>query len=601
MPRVHKRKLGSRSYMNYSVDVLTEAIENVQNNNLSIRQAAARYNIPRRTLCNKIKQKHDKTAGGQTALSAEEEKIILNHILTCADWGMPLDSLEIRLIVKDYLLSMGKRIDKFTDNLPGESWYSAFIKRHKEELTVRKCQNITRVRAKVGVEQIVEYFSHLERSLHGIPALNVLNYDETNFSDDPGTKKMVFRRGVKYPERILNSSKGCISIMFAITADGNLLPCYVVYRAEHLWKTWVEGGPPGTRYGRTKTGWFDGPNYEDWFFRIVVPWAQKLEGRKCIIGDNLSSHISVSVLRKCEELDIQFIFLPPNATHLCQPLDVAFFSPLKKEWRKILTEYKIKNPSSSSLEKSMFPRLLKKLIGSANLNHKQTIVSGFKTCGIVPLDRSQVLKKIPGHHLEEQADVNIAPVISETLLNYLQECRRGGDTKAVSRQKKLNVPPGQSVSAADVELPSTTPEESPSTSKQPESNRRSCISDSETEDEDAVSLHDSTSDDLEDFGSVKLKPKAEQILVDSYVIVEFPLENQEKKTCYLGKITKIYSDHQYEVSCLRTKDFKVFVFPAEPDISDVDHFQIFAVLPDPITTRRGRIQFGLEIKKYFKN
>ena len=35
-----------------------------------------------------------------------------------------------------------------------------------------------------------------------------LNYDETNLSDEPGQKKCVFRRGINYPERVINFSKG---------------------------------------------------------------------------------------------------------------------------------------------------------------------------------------------------------------------------------------------------------------------------------------------------------------------------------------------------------------------------------------------------------
>ena len=48
-----------------------------------------------------------------------------------------------------------------------------------------------------------------------------------------------------------------------------------------------------------------------------------------MIEDNLSFHISESVVRKCERHNVKFICLPPNSTHLTQPLDVAYFKPLK--------------------------------------------------------------------------------------------------------------------------------------------------------------------------------------------------------------------------------------------------------------------------------
>ncbi|KAJ8917911.1 hypothetical protein NQ315_002604 [Exocentrus adspersus] len=42
------------------------------------------------------------------------------------------------------------------------------------------------------------------------------------------------------------------------TADGVLLPPYIIYKAEHLYDSWTERGPKGARYNRTKSGWMDG-------------------------------------------------------------------------------------------------------------------------------------------------------------------------------------------------------------------------------------------------------------------------------------------------------------------------------------------------------
>lgn len=134
----------------------------------------------------------------------------------------------------------------------------------------------------------------------------------------------------------MHHSKSATSIMFAGTATGELLPSYVVYKSEQLWDNWTLRGPKGTCYGRSKSGWFDGVTFEDWFRETALPYLRRLEGPKALIGDNLSSHFAPEVLRLCEQHDIRFICLPPNAIHLCQPLDVAFFRPLTTAWRSIL-------------------------------------------------------------------------------------------------------------------------------------------------------------------------------------------------------------------------------------------------------------------------
>ena len=108
--------------------------------------------------------------------------------------------------------------------------------------------------------------------------------------------------------------------MYAGFANGEILPPYVVYKSTHMWDQWCIGGPPGARYNCTKSGWFDMACFENWFLETALPILRRKEGRKVIIGDNLGAHISEAVVRKCQEYDISFVFLIPNATHLLQVL-----------------------------------------------------------------------------------------------------------------------------------------------------------------------------------------------------------------------------------------------------------------------------------------
>lgn len=69
----------------------------------------------------------------------------------------------------------------------------------------------------------------------------------------------------------------------------------------------------------------DATTFKDWFVSSFLPYAKRLEGRKALLGDNLASHFNDNVLNLCEEHNIAFVCLVPHSTHLCQPLDVAFF------------------------------------------------------------------------------------------------------------------------------------------------------------------------------------------------------------------------------------------------------------------------------------
>lgn len=198
---------------------------------------------------------------------------------------------------------------------------------HSKQISVRISQNIKRSRAEVSPDTINEYFCKLEESLEDVPLDNIVNYDETNLSDDPGRPKVIVRRGCKYPERVANHSKASTSLMVAASAAGELLPPYVVYKATHLYDSWTLDGPKGTRYNRSASGWFDGAIFCDWVKTVAVPFFDKKEGKRVLIGDNLSSHISVELIEFCYERNIHFVFLPPNSTHLTQPLDVSFLDP----------------------------------------------------------------------------------------------------------------------------------------------------------------------------------------------------------------------------------------------------------------------------------
>lgn len=304
-------------------------------------------------------------------------------------------------------------------------------------------QNIKRSRAEKNSGEMTNYFNNLQQSLDGIPKENILNYDETNLTDNPGAQKCLFRRGVKYPERVLNYTKGAISIMFAITAGGECLPPYVVYKAEHLYQQWRINGPKGARYNRSRSGWFDSTTFEDWFEMIVLPWAKAKIGTKILIGDNLASHINHRIVTMCEENDIRFVFLPPNSSHLTQPLDVCYFGPLKKLWRANLLDYKIKNPRETTINKSHFPELLKRLMHELN-EKTPNILSAFKSTGIHPFNPDKVINKLPDWRPQTEYSIDHA------LLQFLKENRAPDPMKKV-RNKKLSVPPGKSVTSIDFE------------------------------------------------------------------------------------------------------------------------------------------------------
>jgi hypothetical protein len=238
---------------------------------------------------------------------------------------------------------------RFLDNKPGPDFVKGFLKRHAR-LGVRTANLVKRSRAAVSVKDVEDFFDRFEKTAAGIPASNVFNYDETNLRDNPGAVKAIFQKGVKYAEQVRDHTKSAISIMLCGSGAGVVLPPYVVYQGANVYDAWCSRGPVGSVYSATKSGWFDMFTFTDWFKKIMLPHAKRLPGKKLLIGDNLSSHISCEVISLCKDNDIEFVCLPANSTDKMQPLDVGLFGPMKQAWRTQLRAYADKDPSAKAPE-----------------------------------------------------------------------------------------------------------------------------------------------------------------------------------------------------------------------------------------------------------
>ncbi|KAG5891329.1 hypothetical protein JTB14_036897 [Gonioctena quinquepunctata] len=200
---------------------------------------------------------------------------------------------------------------------------------------------------------------------------SVINYDETNIIDDSGREKKVVRRECRHPGRIIVSSKSSTSVMpgtahffphiklriFIIPGPNMAL------RRQFI----IEVRVDGSLWRYSKTG----------FEKLPCPiFRSKIKkGKKVMIGDNLASHISPYMIEECKTNNIIFILLLPNSTGLTQQLDVAFFRF----------------------------RLLKKCLealGKENIS--KNLMSGFKGAGLIPLNREEVLKRVPGKKVVEE-------------------------------------------------------------------------------------------------------------------------------------------------------------------------------------------------------
>lgn len=192
-------------------------------------------------------------------------------------------------------------------------------------------------------------------------------------------------------------------------------------------ENWTTYGPPGAKYDATPGGWFDTRTFTRWFLELFLSHVCDQEGVKVLVGDNLGSHFSPDVVSAAISNNIYFTALLPNSTHLTQPLDVAFFRPMKVMWRSVLNTWRIKTRRQGSIPKEVFPPLLRDLWQQMEINSPSNLCSGFWETGLCPLDPQQVLKNLPGSTTklregtkERDADV-IGRDLDDSLIQLLKE------------------------------------------------------------------------------------------------------------------------------------------------------------------------------------
>jgi len=421
----------------YLEERFKSALEAIKRQEMSVREAAKLYGVPRTTLQDRLNGAGDKD-GRPTALSVAEEAEIVGMVKLLGIWGFPFTSTDLCHFVKSYLDKKGV-VSVFKNNMPTHSFTVRFIGRHPD-LSLRTANPIKRSRAAVTREDVTSFIEHWAKTIEGIPAAAIFNYDETNMRDDPGSKKCLFKKGTKYPEKVQNTSKQAYSVMFCGSAAGVMVPPMVVYKAQNTYHAWTDRGPKGAKYSTSQSGWFDSFQFSKWFFELMLPILKRIPGKKVLVGDNLASHINADVIKACRENQIEFVCLPPNSTDKLQPLDVTVFSPLKNFWRAALAAYKAKHPTICGISKTEFPSLLKQVLDQADLGRLLPV--GFEKCGLLPVSVEKAWGRIPDKEMEVDTE-RMKELMDSTFGEKLEQLRGFTAAKAkVPRGKKI--PPGKS-------------------------------------------------------------------------------------------------------------------------------------------------------------
>ena len=308
----------------WSNESMVKAMEAVRSEGMRINKAASVFEVPPTTLKDRLsgRVKHGVNPGPIPYLSKVEEVELTSFLIQSSGIGYGKTKREVINIVKQTLEKKGRKVNEFN----GEGWWTRFMERNPI-LSLRTADPLSRVRKRaVTEENIKQYFLLLEKTLREKDLLNkasrIYNMDETGMPLDAKPLKRVALREARKVQGPSAGDKTQITVVACANAAGRVLPPMVIFKSERFNHEWSVGEVPDTLYGMSESGWIDQELFFYWLKKLFIKQIPP-QRPVMLLYDGHSSHYTPNAIAEAVKEGVIIFCLPPNTTHVAQPLDVS--------------------------------------------------------------------------------------------------------------------------------------------------------------------------------------------------------------------------------------------------------------------------------------
>lgn len=417
---------GKDAYLQWSDENMAQAIRSVINGNLGTRAASQLFNVPYSTLKRRIEQarlqrdfendpnntqvpKIRKSIGHPTILSREQENDLVERLKGLSSRGFGHSSLSVRRAVYQYakLNNISNPWNEETQ-MAGKDWFMNFMARHKQSISLRKPEGLSKARAMgLNKEHVDKFYEILKRitidqDLTTSPQ-SIYNVDESGFPMNNRPMKVVSERGKREVVSITNLERGeNVTAVVCCSASGVYIPPFIIFKGKRMREEYRLGMPPGTQVTMSDSGYINDDLFLVWLKHFE---KHRSPGRCLLLLDGHISHHSLQCLEYCAQHEIELLCLPPHTTHVLQPLDRTVFKPLKTYYHHETNSFVHSNPTAS-ITKFVFGGIFNSAwrkgatVGNA--------VKGFECTGIYPFnsDKISTEKFLPSANFEDKMPTN---------------------------------------------------------------------------------------------------------------------------------------------------------------------------------------------------
>ena len=207
-----------------------------------------------------------------------------------------------------------------------------------------------------------------------------INMDQTNQFYGSSPKLTLDVRG----QRTVNMRKGgndshrC-TVALTVTAAGNILPPYIVYKGTEggtIHRRELPDHPSGAIYTVQKKAWFDERVMLHWVEHVLRPYVATAPVGviPIIFLDSFKVHLLGSVANAIQNIGVQLEYIPPGCTGLVQPIDVGINKPYKASMTKVFTSWLLdqdpNNPIRAAKREDVSAWILQALAGITDVTVK---------------------------------------------------------------------------------------------------------------------------------------------------------------------------------------------------------------------------------------
>jgi len=171
----------------------------------------------------------------------------------------------------------------------------------------------------------------------------IFNADESGTPLSITNGKGLTDKEVRHVYQVCTSNNKQIYVLACFNAIGNYIPPLIVYPGERLRHSGIHEFNEAI-YGHTISGWMDSELFVsnlEHFNEFVS--KHRIPKPVLLLVDGHSTHMSLAAAHYCFTKDIILYCLLKNATHILQPCDVGFFSPMDAAWKKEVKSWQLAN------------------------------------------------------------------------------------------------------------------------------------------------------------------------------------------------------------------------------------------------------------------